>query len=68
MAEYAEIAPDDGPTSGISFILPAGQQVEQRQIEGNNLGELIAAFDKVHGPAEREVVAVKRAKLTGKVL
>ncbi|MFF4735880.1 hypothetical protein ACFY2W_08305 [Streptomyces sp. NPDC001262] len=82
MSEYIDFAPGDGPMSGVSVTLPAGtlqtvgelggvsgclERAEQRQTEGDNLGELIAAFDEVHGPAEREAAAAKRAKLTGQV-
>lgn len=36
----------------------------QRRIERNNLAELIADFDKMHGPAAPESVAAKRSRLT----
>ncbi|MFJ7967534.1 hypothetical protein [Streptomyces sp. NPDC096324] len=32
----------------------------------DNLDELIADFDKMHGPADPEAVAAKRARLTGR--
>lgn len=47
---------------GVSAYL---EQAAQRQIERDNLDELIADFDKVNGPADPEAVAAKRAKLTG---
>ncbi|MGW4825586.1 hypothetical protein ACWEP4_43705 [Streptomyces sp. NPDC004227] len=46
---------------GISAYL---ERAAQRQIERDNLDELIADFDKIHGPADPEAVAAKRAKLT----
>lgn len=46
---------------GVSAYL---ERAAQRQIERDDLGELIAEFDKVHGPADPEAVAAKRAKLT----
>ncbi|MFF9852258.1 hypothetical protein [Streptomyces litmocidini] len=47
---------------GVSAYL---ERAAQRQIERDNLDELIAAFDRTQGPAEPEAVAAKRAKLTG---
>lgn len=47
---------------GVSAYL---EKAAQRQIERDNLDELIADFDKVHGPADPEAVAAKRARLTG---
>ena len=47
---------------GVSAYL---ERAAQRQIERDNLDELIADFDKIHGPADPEAVAAKRAKLTG---
>ncbi|MFJ8464254.1 hypothetical protein [Streptomyces swartbergensis] len=47
---------------GVSAYL---EKAAQRQIERDNLDELIAEFDKTHGPADPEAVAAKRAKLTG---
>ncbi|MER5182016.1 hypothetical protein ABT009_27280 [Streptomyces sp. NPDC002896] len=47
---------------GISAYL---ERAAQRQIERDNLDELIADFEKAHGPADPEAVAAKRAKLTG---
>ncbi|MFI9584539.1 hypothetical protein ACIHCQ_22490 [Streptomyces sp. NPDC052236] len=44
---------------GVSAYL---ERAAQRQIERDNLDELIADFDKVHGQADPEAVA---AKLTG---
>lgn len=41
------------------------EKAAQRQIERDNLDELIADFDKVHGPADPEAVAAARARLTG---
>ncbi|MCZ0983172.1 hypothetical protein O1L60_40680 [Streptomyces diastatochromogenes] len=47
---------------GVSAYL---EKAAQRQIERDNLDDLIADFDKTHGPADPEAVAAKRAKLTG---
>ncbi|WP_409470776.1 hypothetical protein [Streptomyces sp. HC307] len=47
---------------GVSAYL---EKAAQRQIERDNLDELIADFDQVHGPADPQAVAVKRARLTG---
>ena len=47
---------------GVSAYL---ERAAQRQIERDNLDELIADFEKAHGPADPEAVAAKRAKLTG---
>ncbi|ATW47216.1 hypothetical protein [Streptomyces xantholiticus] len=47
---------------GVSAYL---EKAAQRQIERDNLDELIVDFDKTHGPADPEGVAAKRAKLTG---
>ncbi|UUU21552.1 hypothetical protein [Streptomyces sp. DSM 40750] len=47
---------------GVSAYL---ERAAQRQIERDNLDELIADFDKAHGPADPEAVAAKRARLTG---
>lgn len=47
---------------GVSAYL---EKAAQRQIERDNLDELIAEFHKTHGPADPEAVAAKRAKLTG---
>ncbi|MEV6161287.1 hypothetical protein AB0L71_05080 [Streptomyces sp. NPDC052052] len=47
---------------GVSAYL---EKAAQRQIERDNLDELIADFDKAHGPADPRAVAAKRAKLTG---
>ncbi|MFE5908525.1 hypothetical protein ACFQ6B_05485 [Streptomyces wedmorensis] len=47
---------------GVSAYL---EKAAQRQIERDNLDELIADFDKALGPADPEAVAAKRAKLTG---
>ncbi|MFF1480754.1 hypothetical protein ACFVYD_24935 [Streptomyces sp. NPDC058301] len=47
---------------GVSAYL---EKAAQRQIERDNLDELIAGFDQVNGPADPEAVAAKRAKLTG---
>ncbi|WP_372410161.1 hypothetical protein [Streptomyces luteireticuli] len=84
MAEDAEFAPGDGPTSGVSITLTEGtlqairervgrrgvsaylERAAQRQIERDNLDELIASFDQAHGPADPEAVAAKRAKLMGR--
>lgn len=47
---------------GVSAYL---ERAAQRQIERDNLDELIADFDTAHGPADPEAVAAKRAKLAG---
>ncbi|MER7540401.1 hypothetical protein ABTX77_37340 [Streptomyces sp. NPDC097704] len=47
---------------GVSAYL---EKAAQRQLERDNLDELIADFDKIHGPADPGVVPAKRAKLTG---
>ncbi|MFC4466031.1 hypothetical protein ACFPH6_16110 [Streptomyces xiangluensis] len=47
---------------GVSAYL---ERAAQRQIERDNLDELIADFDKVHGLADPAAVAAKRARLTG---
>lgn len=47
---------------GVSAYL---ERAAQRQIERDNLNDLIAEFDQANGPADPEAVAVKRAKLTG---
>ncbi|MFJ5712693.1 hypothetical protein [Streptomyces sp. NPDC093105] len=47
---------------GVSAYL---EKAAQRQIERDNLDELIADFDNIHGRADPEAVASKRAKLTG---
>ncbi|MCG7208220.1 hypothetical protein [Streptomyces arenae] len=47
---------------GVSAYL---EKAAQRQIERDNLDELIADFDRMHGPADPEAVAAKRARLTG---
>ncbi|MFD5427569.1 hypothetical protein [Streptomyces sp. NPDC127084] len=47
---------------GVSAYL---EQAAQRQIERDNLDELIADFDSVNGPADPDAVAAKLAKLTG---
>lgn len=46
---------------GVSAYL---EKAAQRQIERENLDELIAGFEEVHGPADPEAVAAKRARLT----
>lgn len=45
---------------GVSAYL---EQVAQRQIERDNLDELIGAFEGVHGPADPGEVAAARARL-----
>ncbi|NYI05277.1 hypothetical protein [Allostreptomyces psammosilenae] len=45
---------------GVSAYL---ERAAQRQIERDNLDELIAAFDQVYGPADPAAVADKRARL-----
>jgi hypothetical protein len=47
---------------GVSAYL---EHAAQRQIERDNLDELIADFDAVHGALDSEAVAAKRAKVTG---
>ncbi|MFE2091083.1 hypothetical protein [Streptomyces sp. NPDC059460] len=47
---------------GVSAYL---EMAAQRQIERDNLDELIAALDKSNGPADPGAVATKRARLTG---
>ncbi|MET7546751.1 hypothetical protein ABZS95_21395 [Streptomyces sp. NPDC005479] len=46
---------------GVSAYL---EMAAQRQIERDNLDELLADFEKVNGPADPGAVADKRAKLT----
>jgi hypothetical protein len=46
---------------GVSAYL---ERAAQRQIERDDLDELIADFDKIHGPADPEGVAAKQAQLT----
>lgn len=46
---------------GVSAYL---ERAAQRQIERDNLDELIASFEEVHGPADPEAVEAKRARLT----
>jgi hypothetical protein len=46
---------------GVSAYL---EKAAQRQIERDNLDELIADFDRVNGPADPQAVAAKRARLT----
>ncbi|WP_241564721.1 hypothetical protein [Nonomuraea polychroma] len=41
------------------------ERAAQRQLERDNLYELIANFEKVHGPADPDAVAAKHARLTG---
>ncbi|MER7465703.1 hypothetical protein [Streptomyces sp. NPDC097981] len=48
---------------GVSAYL---ERAAQRQIERDNLDELIAEFEQVNGPADPQAVAAKRAKLTGR--
>ncbi|MFI2509426.1 hypothetical protein [Streptomyces sp. NPDC018972] len=47
---------------GVSAYL---ERAAQRQIERDQLDELIAAFEEVHGPADPGAVTAKRARLTG---
>lgn len=47
---------------GVSAYL---ERAAQRQIERDNLDELIADFEQVHGPADPEAVTAKRARLAG---
>lgn len=47
---------------GVSAYL---ERAAQRQIERDQLDELIDAFEEVHGPADPGAVATKRARLTG---
>ncbi|WP_328886528.1 hypothetical protein [Streptomyces sp. NBC_00316] len=46
---------------GVSAYL---EKAAQRQIERDNLDELIADFDKANGPTDPQAVSAKRAKLT----
>ncbi|MET9412695.1 hypothetical protein ABZY03_00635 [Streptomyces klenkii] len=41
------------------------EKAARRQIERDNLDELIADFEKANGPAAPEAVASKRTMLTG---
>ncbi|MEV6331219.1 hypothetical protein [Streptomyces sp. NPDC051909] len=61
LAPRAWFAPRVGKR-GVSAYL---ERAAQRQIERDNLDELIADFDEANGPADPEAVAAKRAKLTG---
>ncbi|GAA3423112.1 hypothetical protein ACWDTT_01930 [Streptosporangium sandarakinum] len=47
---------------GVSAYL---EKAAQRQIERDNLDELIADFERTHGPADPEAVTAKRIRLTG---
>ncbi|MCX4865264.1 MULTISPECIES: hypothetical protein [unclassified Streptomyces] len=47
---------------GVSAYL---EMAAQRQIERDNLDELLADFETVNGPADPDAVSDKRAKLTG---
>ncbi|MBN3928704.1 hypothetical protein IQ279_03430 [Streptomyces verrucosisporus] len=47
---------------GVSAYL---EKAARRQIERDNLDDLIADFEKTHGPADPDAVAAKRARLTG---
>ncbi|MFH9732864.1 hypothetical protein [Streptomyces sp. NPDC017260] len=47
---------------GVSAYL---EKAAQRQIERDHLDELIADFDKMHGPADPAAVTAKHARLTG---
>ncbi|WP_320777034.1 hypothetical protein [Streptomyces sp. CRN 30] len=47
---------------GVSAYL---EKAAQRQIERDNLDELIESFEQVHGPADAAAVEAKRARLTG---
>ena len=47
---------------GVSAYL---ERAAQCQIERDNLGDLIADFDQLNGPADNEDAAVRRVKLTG---
>ncbi|WP_442816494.1 hypothetical protein [Streptomyces sp. NBC_01304] len=49
---------------GVSAYL---EKAVQRQIERDNLSDLVADFDQVNGPADPEAVAAKRVRLTGSV-
>ncbi|MCW5254650.1 hypothetical protein [Streptomyces sp. SHP 1-2] len=54
--------PEQVGKRGVSAYL---EKAAQCQIERDSLDELIADFDKVHGPADPEAVAAKRVRLTG---
>lgn len=47
---------------GVSAYL---EMAAQRQIERDNLDELLADFEKANGPADPRAVSDKRTKLTG---
>ncbi|MFD4433389.1 hypothetical protein ACFWPJ_29080, partial [Nocardia sp. NPDC058497] len=47
---------------GVSAYL---EQAAQRQIERDNLDELIADFERVNGPADQDAVADKQSRLGG---
>ncbi|MEV7386501.1 hypothetical protein [Streptomyces sp. NPDC091215] len=47
---------------GVSAYL---EKAAHRQIERDDLDELIADLDRTHGPADPEAVAAERARLTG---
>ncbi|MGW2489426.1 hypothetical protein ACWCV9_19735 [Streptomyces sp. NPDC001606] len=55
---------DTGPSPGTQPICYL-EKAAQWQIERDSLHELIADFAKVHGPADPEAVAAKRARLAG---
>ncbi|MER7725632.1 hypothetical protein [Streptomyces sp. NPDC096323] len=47
---------------GVSAYL---EMAAQRQIERDNLNELLADFEKINGPADPRAVSDKRTRLTG---
>ncbi|MFF2084634.1 hypothetical protein ACFVVM_12710 [Nocardia sp. NPDC058176] len=47
---------------GVSAYL---ERAAQRQIERDNLDELIADFDQANGPADPDAVADKQSRLSG---
>lgn len=47
---------------GVSAYL---EKAAQRQIERDNLDELLADFEKANGPADPQAVSDRRTKLTG---
>ncbi|MEV3928420.1 MULTISPECIES: hypothetical protein [unclassified Streptomyces] len=51
-------------TAPVSLRRTQAREAAQRQIERDNLAELIADLDKTNGPADPQAVASKRAKLT----
>ncbi|MGV9314338.1 hypothetical protein ACWDR0_19455 [Streptomyces sp. NPDC003691] len=81
MTDGSDFQPGDGPgisvplaagtlqaireNAGERGVTADPERAAQRGIERDNLDELIAGFDSVHGQANPEAVAVKLARLTG---